>query len=182
VVLDVLSEPRQIRERNLTQEALGNIGTLARDGQVRQDPERESDDMAVQRVIRVVRHLGCEPAAAEASEDAVHPGQSCRARAARRHEQAAGPRMAQQDVVRREGARAHRRTPIAVLRRPLHLREHGVKHGFQQVALAGDVVVERHRLDAQLLCEPAHAEPFDAVAVGERNARLEHAGAAEGWT
>jgi hypothetical protein len=41
------------------------------------------------------------------------------------------------------------------------------------------VVVERHRLDAELFRELAHAERLDAARVGERNRRVQGSVASE---
>ena len=49
------------------------------------------------------------------------------------------------------------------------LAEDQVDHAVEDVVLVGDVVVERHRLDAELLREPAHRERADALRVGQRD-------------
>ena len=45
----------------------------------------------------------------------------------------------------------------------------------EQVVLVPDVAVERHRVDAQLLAELAHAQGLEAAAVGELDGGPEHA-------
>ena len=61
------------------------------------------------------------------------------------------------------------------VRRQLDLAEDEVGDAVQEVVLVGDVVVERHRLDPELLPEPAHAERVDAGLVGERDGGAQHA-------
>ena len=51
------------------------------------------------------------------------------------------------------------------------LGEDEVDHAVEDVALARDVVVQRHRLDAERLRELAHGEPVDAVRVGDLDGR-----------
>src|SRR6185503_7892484 len=55
------------------------------------------------------------------------------------------------------------------------LAEDDVDHPIDQLLLVGYVVVERHRGDAELVGELAHRQPLDAMAVGERHCRLQHA-------
>jgi len=50
-----------------------------------------------------------------------------------------------------------------------------IDHRRDELALVRDVVVERHRLDAQRLAELAHAQRLDAVRVRDRDRLLEHA-------
>jgi hypothetical protein len=47
------------------------------------------------------------------------------------------------------------------------LAEHEVDHAVEDLVLAGDVVVERHRLDVQAVREPAHGQRGDAALVGQ---------------
>ena len=42
-----------------------------------------------------------------------------------------------------------------------------VGHAVKEVFLSVDVVVERHRLDAQLLGEATHAQSVDSLAIGK---------------
>ena len=44
-------------------------------------------------------------------------------------------------------------------------------HAVEEVVLVPDVAVDRHRLDAQLLPELAHAERLEAAAIGEVDRR-----------
>jgi hypothetical protein len=71
--------------------------------------------------------------------------------------------------------------PVAAGWRCTDLAEDKIDHAIEQVVLVGDVVVERHRFDAELLAELAHAERLDAGTVGqidggEQNARSADAG------
>jgi hypothetical protein len=79
-----------------------------------------------------------------------------------------------QEVVRRQGAAADRVVPATVVGQiePLHDL---VDHRRHELALAGDVVVQRHGLDAQRLAELAHAQGVQPVLVSKRNRPLEHA-------
>ena len=54
------------------------------------------------------------------------------------------------------------------------LAEDEVDHAVEEVALVGDVVVERHRLDAEDLAELAHAQRRDPRLVGERDSGAQH--------
>ena len=49
-----------------------------------------------------------------------------------------------------------------------------LNHSVEQVLLVGDVFVQRHGHDAQLLCESAHAQRIDADLIREGDCRLEH--------
>jgi len=49
----------------------------------------------------------------------------------------------------------------------VNLREDQVHHAVEQLLLVGDVVVKRHRAGIELSTQPAHAERFDALVVGE---------------
>ena len=44
----------------------------------------------------------------------------------------------------------------------------------EQVVLVPDVAIERHRIDAELLAELAHAQRLDAASIGEIDGGLEH--------
>ena len=51
----------------------------------------------------------------------------------------------------------------------------GLDDPIEDLVLVRDVVVERHRLDAELAGEPSHAERVDPTIVGERDRGVEHA-------
>ena len=82
--------------------------------------------------------------------------------------------MALERVARRDRAASHCRAPVVVDRRRLDLAEDDVDHAIEELILVRHVLVERHRHHAELLREPAHAEPVKPVLVGERYGRLEH--------
>ena len=52
-------------------------------------------------------------------------------------------------------------------RRQIDLAEHEIDHAVEEVVLVGHVVVQRHRLDPELVAEPAHAQRRDAVLIGK---------------
>ena len=55
-----------------------------------------------------------------------------------------------------------------------HLAEDLLDHALDQVLLAVDVAVQRHRLDAELASEPPHREGVEALAVDEVEGGAEH--------
>ena len=69
--------------------------------------------------------------------------------------------------------------PVEVPGRELDLAEDDVDHAIEELLLVRDVLVERHRHDAELLCEPAHAERFEPGLVGEGDGGLQHTSAAQ---
>jgi hypothetical protein len=84
------------------------------------------------------------------------------------------PAVARQRLARRDGPASHGRPPVLVDRRRLDFAEDDVDHPIEELILVRHVLVERHRHHAELLREPAHAEPVKAVLVGERYGSLEH--------
>jgi hypothetical protein len=78
-------------------------------------------------------------------------------------------------VADRDRALSHRGLPVdGAGRGDLDLAEDDVDEAVDDVLLAGDVVVERHRLHAQLARHLAHRERVEAAVVGELERRLEH--------
>ena len=63
--------------------------------------------------------------------------------------------------------------------RPLDLGDDQLDDPVEQVVLAPDVAVERHRVDPELLAELAHAQRLEAVAIGELDGDAEDAVAVE---
>src|SRR5919198_690390 len=57
----------------------------------------------------------------------------------------------------------------------IDLAENDVDHAIEDVLLITHVVVERHRLHAELLAELAHAQGFDAVSIGEADGSFKDA-------
>ena len=78
--------------------------------------------------------------------------------------------MAQQGLVGRDRNLAHFGLPIGRSGRHDDLAHRGVHDPVQDVVLVGDVVVQRHRLDPELLGELAHADGRGTIA----HAKLEH--------
>jgi hypothetical protein len=66
--------------------------------------------------------------------------------------------VARQGGPDRDRPLTHRRPPAGRVGRQLDLAEHHVDEAVQQVCLAGDVVIQRHRLDPDGLAELAHAQ------------------------
>ena len=87
--------------------------------------------------------------------------------------------MADEDVVRRDRALPDRRLPVDAVGRELDLLHDEVDDAVADLVLAPHVVVERHRLDAQLLPELAHAQRLEAALVCEADGGAEHALPAE---
>ena len=118
--------------------------------------------------------LDREAPAAQASDHRVVVSQGGRSGRGPRLHQADRPSVARQDLARRERSLSHRRPPIDLIGGQFDLAEHDVDHAVEEFALVGDVVVERHRLDAEGLAELAHAQRRDSVLVSERNAGAQH--------
>ena len=92
------------------------------------------------------------------------------------------PAVLQVHLARREDPRPHDRLPVGrvVGRRDLvdrgdDLLAHHVDDAAEDLGLVLDVVVERHRLDPELLAEGAHRQRLDAALVGDRHSRAQHA-------
>ena len=90
------------------------------------------------------------------------------------HHQAARPAVAQEDLVRRDRGPTDRRLPVGLAGGHLDLARDQLDDAVQEVVLVGHVVVERHRLDPELLAELAHAERLDPAFVRERDRGAQH--------
>jgi hypothetical protein len=66
------------------------------------------------------------------------------------------------------------RLPRDIRIRKRVLTHHRIEELSDEVFLVGDMVVERHRLDAEILAEPAHGERLDPVLIGERHGGGDH--------
>ena len=75
--------------------------------------------------------------------------------------------MLEEHLVRRDHAPAHGRLPVGVVGSEVDLGRNEVDDAVDDVVLRGDVVVERHRLDAELLRDLPHAHRLDPTLVGE---------------
>ena len=87
--------------------------------------------------------------------------------------------MTAERVVHGVRARPDRLHPVALPVGQLPLGEHEVEHPVEQIVLVGDVTVEGHRLEPELIPEPAHGQRLHAGAVRELERRAEDAVAAE---
>src|SRR5919201_5298537 len=90
------------------------------------------------------------------------------------------PRVARENLAGRDRPLAHGRFPVHVPRRKTDLAEHEIDHAVDDVALVAHVAVQRHRLDAELLGELAHAERLDAVLISALESDAQHSLAAQG--
>ena len=81
--------------------------------------------------------------------------------------------MAQHHGPRGHDLPTERRPPVRTVDVDGDLADDDVDHAVEQVLLAADVGVERHGLDAEILAEPAHADRFDALPIGEVDGGLQ---------
>ena len=100
--------------------------------------------------------------------------------AARLH-QADCPGVAREHFAGRDRPLAHGRLPVHSAWRQTDLGEHEIDHAVHDVALVAHVAVQRHRLDAQLLGELAHAERLDAILIGTVEGGAQHSLTAQGY-
>ena len=82
--------------------------------------------------------------------------------------------MTQDRAARRENALPHSALPVQARAGRVDLPDDHVHHSVEQFVFVSDVFVERHRHDAELLSEPAHAHRGDAGLVGEPDRGLQH--------
>src|SRR5690606_13842856 len=80
------------------------------------------------------------------------------------------------------GVVAHLIDPRPAVVGDVHVGADAVDGEVEELLLAGDVVVERHRGDADLVGEPTHGDRTDAVALDQRQRRLEDLLARERYT
>lgn len=66
------------------------------------------------------------------------------------------------------------------LSRELELVQDEIDDAVQEVVLVGHVVVERHRLDAERITEPAHGEAVQTFTVRQLHGRAKQAISREG--
>src|SRR5207248_8248657 len=84
------------------------------------------------------------------------------------------PWVAEHHLPRGERHLAQRLLPVVAPGTQRYLADHGIGHAVQEVVLVAHVRVEGHRLDTQLLREPAHADRLDAVPIGELDGSGHH--------
>ena len=159
MLLGVLDHVRVLVGGDLFQEPLGQIDELLL-GLERHAhlPEREAGDVAVEGVVGVMGHVGREARLPKRPQDGLHPLHPLGAGPGLPHHQAARPAVAQEHLVGRDRGPADRLLPVGVARRHLDLAGDRVDDAVEEVVLVRHVVVERHRLDSELLAELAHAE------------------------
>ncbi len=87
--------------------------------------------------------------------------------------------MLEEHLVRRDHAPAHGRLPVGAVGSEVDLGRDHVDDAVDDVVLRGDVVVERHRLDAELLRDLPHAHGLDPALVGELHRGAQDAISAE---
>ena len=117
------------------------------------------------------RHL--EPRRPKVADHRVVVAQVRRTWVPPRLHQADRPAVAGQDVVDRDRAPTHRAPPIVAGDRHLDLGPDEVDDAVEELVLVGEVVVDRHRLDAELLAELAHAEGLEAALIGDSEGGLQ---------
>ena len=146
------------------------LGALARVERQRGLGEDEAVDVGVDGRERVRGELDGEAAAAQAREDGLVVAQQRRAGGAAGLDEPERPRVRGQGPSGRLGARDHRRAPRVVRAGQVDVAEHPVREAVDERLLAGDVVVQRHRLDPELRADRPHAHARDPTR-GRRPAR-----------
>ena len=129
----------------------------------------EAEDAAAEDVHRVMGQVDREAAIADDPDDGLHVGERRRpgrtSRLDDRGRPTGGESMHREREDRRAGASSASRGPLTST---------GISPTTastipsRRSSLLADVRVQRHRLDAELLAEPAHADGVDAVPIGER--------------
>jgi hypothetical protein len=158
------------------QHPLGHLGADLRAVEGRERPllQREAVDEAVLERVGAGGVLDREARLAQAAQHRFVQRVARRARVGPSLHQPVRPRVAAQRLAGRGRAPPLRGAPLDAGLRRLDLLEDEVEQPVDQIVLARHVVVERHRLDADLLGELAHAEPLDAVGVGQFERGVQH--------
>ena len=137
---------------------------------------REPQDAAAHDMERVVRQRHREATLAEDADHGIDIAHGRRTRFPARLDHASAPRGdAGACRAPRGSVWRIRRLPVGVQDGAADLADHGVGDAVEQVLLVAHVVVERHRVEAQLLGELAHAERLDAFPVSELDRGYEQA-------
>src|SRR3954451_18910285 len=134
----------------------------------------EPPDAVAQGVHHVVDQVDRETAGPERPGHRVHVAQDRRGTPGARLDGLARPRVAQHHSTRREHALADAVLPIQRRIGRVELADDDVDHAVEQLVLVGDVLVQRHRDDPQLLRQAAHAHPGDADLVGQGDRGAQH--------
>ena len=87
--------------------------------------------------------------------------------------------MARENLAGRDRPLAHGRLPVDACVWQTDLAEQEIDHAVNDLALVAHVAIQRHRLDAELLGELAHAERLDAFLVGQLEGSAQHPLAAQ---
>ena len=136
----------------------------------------EAVDVAVQDRVGVGGHRDVEASRAEAADDGIVMLKVRRAGVGSRLHDADRPPVAEECLADGDCPVAHGGLPVTVEGRHADLAEDDVDHGVDEVVLVGDVAIERHRPDAELLPEAAHGEGLDPAIVGKGHGCLQNAG------
>jgi hypothetical protein len=83
--------------------------------------------------------------------------------------------MPHEHLVGRDHAPAHGSLPVVAVRRQVDLGRDEVDDAVDDLVLPRNVVVERHRLDSELLRDLPHAHRLDPALVGELHRGAQHA-------
>ncbi len=135
----------------------------------------EAEHPAVEHVDRRVRELRREARPEERPGDAVEVGEQRQAHLRPQGEERGRPGVPADERPATPRPAPDRLLPIDVGGRRLDLADQEVGHPVEQLVLAADVVVERHRLDAELLADPPHRDRAEALRVGDGDGRAEDA-------
>ncbi len=128
--------------------------------------EREAIEVAVDRELRLVRQLDREARPSKRSDHRVCVSEPHATGRHSRLDQGGRPRVTQQHFVSRPRRFPQGHPPVRLVGRYRELAYDHFDDAVHNVVLVGDVVVERHRLDPELLAEPAHGKRLEAVLIG----------------
>ena len=134
------------------------------------EPERP----AAQRVHHVVGEVDGEPAGPEHLDHRVQVRQHDRRRHGAGFDQPRRPGVTQECATCGEDPLPQRGPPVGAGDRRIDLADDDVDQPVQQLVLVRDVLVQRHRDDAEILAELAHADRVDPAGVGERHGGTQH--------
>jgi len=90
-------------------------------------------------------------------------------------------RVRGQRAVQRVGLVARESLPAARVRRWIERQQDALVDAVEQRVLVRDVVIQRHRLDAERSAEPAHRQSGHAVAIEQRDRCVEDRVAVSGF-
>ena len=141
----------------------------------------EPEGPAPEGVHGVVAEVVGEPALDEDAQQRVHVAQQGRCHGGPRLDHRGRPRVAEHHPAGGEDPVPEDALPLTLALGDvestellLDLADDRLDDTVEQGLLVGDVVVQRHRLDAERLGEVAHGEGLDALRVGELDGGGEH--------